>query len=566
MIIKTWDLINSIMELCGLNFCEKITFLIVVRTTTNLNLGTPQYDTFWGVCDKYIYDFNYDDFCAEALLKKLKFLHDDVVLRGTELYRNTYLLCSLLCTKSVIEKYLANLQVAEIEYKVFTRERLVPFFGNNFRQVIVHLCDLFTSSDKAEQKSRIIALMQHTEPDSIYNITINGARAILFNSIYKNFVGENIFSNFGIEPISGNPTHSITRILLSYLYWDKVRYCFQNEGNVKNYHGVGLKTLINTFKYFYPEDKMEEFANQIYKSSPFHKGDDDKIIHLSKWSYLLIINGISSDISNEEFFEGIKQCLEGRPTQIDKAQVYLSEAGLCYVTSTSIQFEFFNSRNLGSSMPLFMVDNEFSNILETYRFESIIEQNYEDVKNFVYGMFGNGRNACVLFGHEKDFCSFKAANKNQALAKFNLFACSMFIRYLEVTSTIIEAINYIDRYRQYLFYSFGDERANSVLLKQLKSYCEMLTCVRDTSHLLDGKNDCGDFDEKKYSSLFLSVDSGPNGKVLKNAGLNRNPYKAFYFERDHEECVFKALQYELEKNTGMSLFEICKNELYNHNE
>lgn len=553
VITKTWYFINKICTHLKVSFCNKITCIIAVRTTTNLFLNEPQYQSFWGVDDKYIVDLQYEDFSAEALLRKLKFLADDEYLKNSILYEKVHLICSMLCSQRTINEFLNEKELTEVDYKIFTKEKLAPFFGNNFRQLISHLCELLSNQDVF---CRIKELLSLGEEESLYNITMNGIRGIMFNAIFKTFSQRDIFSYFGIDSISGRPTHSITRILLSFLYWDKIKFRLLNRGHIETYRGVSLKRIVDVFKFFYSGDEIREFARILYRLSPFHAYDATKTEKLAQWSYFITFSDIRSSISERKLYDIIQSYLTSGNCEfmdshqenynLDSIMLNLSEAGLCYVSSISYNFEFFNSRNRDLSTALFMFNNEKDNGFGTYKFDVVIRQNLCNLENFITGMIKNGKNSCYLYSNRKrkEDCILATQDK---FAGYSSFGCSLYIRYLDVISCVIEFINYISRYRQFLWYKFKDVDADNVLLDLIEQYAKPLNDIRQ------GYSQNKDFCEIFNGRISTQDDSG-----LREYGLIRGPQKCFYYEYNQEDLIFRAIKYERDNHTGKNLYDICK--------
>ena len=555
IITRTWTLLNNIfrVEAVDLKFTEKIYYLLVVRTTTEFP-EVPLYiahdDVFWGSSEDYIYDLNYNDFCAKALLKKLKFLYDND-FRGTKLYKNAYLVCSLICTDAMIQRFLRGEQEENIDYKFFTREKLSRFFGNNYRQVITHISDLVT--DKKIQ-SRITSLLRLYEEDDS-DINTNGARNILFHYIFsklsRNRNGSSIFSYFGIDYISGEKKHSMTRIILSFLYWDMVKHNVRSKGG-NNYEGVQLKRLIDSFKYHYVDDEMEEFAKTIYKLSQLPNGAN-KAQMLSQWSYLIVIKNKAFD-SQVSFLEIIKSYLENNtlPDEVKNTKICLSDAGLCYMENIANQFEFYNSRKDNSNMlPLFMLDNT-KNDAGQYSFVEPINYNYNAVRDFAFGMINSGEKAC--FNYKKNSTESICYKEHLATDFYDIFNCALFIRYLEISSTIIEAINYINRYRLFLFKRFNDIKADTCLLNLISKYADLLKEVQNKNAMFN------DFIDKPYITLFK--DSKYKG-YLDEVGIKHYPQRAIYFENNGVDIIDKALESEKEFHLGRDLYNLCESIIIN---
>lgn len=534
IIYNTWNLLDEMADKLGIReqFFKRMTFIVSVRTTTDLYvMSSEQYDFFWGQNKKYLFDLHYNDFCAEALSKKLKFLNSRSELRKTKLHRCVELIYSMVCSTTTESTSL--IEHESIDFKYYTKHKLSPFFGNNFRQVVMQLCSCI---DDAERYLRVETLINSKEN---WNIVVNGARGILINSIIKNLSAQKTLDYFGIEHLNGTVSHSEMRILLSYLYWSRVQYCLKNK-SLKNYQGVSLKHILDIFHYVY-KDNISKFIKLIYNLSPFHHGDANKLSRLSELSYLIIINGMESDCSVPEF--------RRRVEEQDEITIDLSDAGLCYVTSFSTQFEFLNARQ--DCDALFMTELETNEIFKKYVFEEIILHNYESLDRYVKAMVKNGINGCVFSETDKDdMCQCKYIDWNNQEEIEKLLVCSKFIRYLEVSAAIIECINYVDRYRQFMFMKYKDNDINAKILDLLEKYANLLEYVRSQY------NTKNEYTDSVTSSIFFNNETFT---TLRNNNLIRLPHKAYFYEgKNGEDKIYKAINFEKEFNIGEDLFKICE--------
>lgn len=209
-----------------INTFNKIKFIICARTTTGLlavqnNIGT------WGNNDEYIIDIENNEFCAEALLKKLRYLHDRK-LKNNTLYATTRLICQLICGVYSTDKYLgieSHSSNRDYDYTEYAKKYLLPFFGNDYRLLVesICLCILDRNNNFAITKIKDLISDSIYATQTYYDISINGARNILWYLIFRHMVGNpanaqmNIFEYFGIQPIiEYKESHSITRIILSF--------------------------------------------------------------------------------------------------------------------------------------------------------------------------------------------------------------------------------------------------------------------------------------------------------------------------------------------------------------
>lgn len=549
VITRTHNFIGRIYRKIDPSFFLKINFILCVRTTTNICIDFPHDDMIWGNNKEFIHQLEYEDFCADALLKKLKFLGKTFELKESKLYQDLYLLCSLLCPQSVIKKYLENDTVEGTDYKIFARDHLAAFFGNNFRQVVSHLMPII-SDIKIRNKIWNLLIAENEEQSEKDNIQVNGARSILMHEIYKGFADEYIFSHFGIEKLSGFPTHSMLRVLLAFLYWDKYRYVSENSNS---YSGASLGKIVDVFKNIYTDNLMEEFIRLIYKVSPLSKEvTRDGTVAISSWSYLVVIDNKSNlniDISNISLIVDNYLLKKENEYQLRKIMISISDAGFSFFANTSNHFEFFNARNDLIKYSLFMYEKEKHSSKE-YEFQFLIKENIKTLKNYVNGML----DICVKKCHYKDKdkeCSYRdleecIISKYQNFKYNKIFLCSLFIRYSEVSSAVINAINYVDRYRRYLWIKYKDKNIDNKILTLIWKYGEILCDIRNK------------VTQYKYFEMIVTkiCDEKSNAHNIKF----RVPKQAYYFKKWRKDYLFDAIDF-LKKSTNekiKSVFEICE--------
>lgn len=550
IILRTHRFLNGIYNDLELDFCRKINFIISVRTTTNVCVDVPHNDTFWGMDGKYIHQLEYEDFCAEAILKKLKFLQIHPKLKETKLYQDLYLLCSLLCSQAVINDCLDEKKAVETDYRFFARERLAPFFGNNFRQVVAHLTPIVSQIDL---RDKIYELTINNNKNLDSDITVNGAREILMHNIYKGFMKNNIFSYFGIEYISGDATHSMIRVLLTFLYWDKYRFICDNA---TTYPGASLGKIIDIFSNFYSNELMEEFIHLIYKLSPFSRETTQGgALAISRWSYLIVINNrfnYNIEMSNISFM--VNEYLSNNDNyrhELRNIKVSISDAGFCFIANTANHFEFFNSRNEKIKYSLFMYEKEKNILSNEYDFQFVINENLITLRNYIDGMLDEGVSICHYKKDNRE-CSYcdleECINKNSEnrIKENRIFLCSLYLRYIEVSEAVIDAINYVDRYRRHLWSKFSDCEIDERILDLLKEYGVLLRKIRNKV--------------KKYtkfdiitSNLCLHNDNDINEKF-------RTPKQAYYFKKWRKDYLFDAIDFlkQAKDVKSQDIFNVCK--------
>lgn len=559
IIVNSWDCLKKVFSKNEslYNGFNKIKTVICARTTTGL-IATQNGVGAWGNNDEYIIDIENNDFYAEALLKKLKFIHNDD-LKSSILYRYTKLICQLICGVNNTDKYLGN-KVQENndspDITEFAKKYYAPFFGNDYRQLAACICGCILDSGNSLAVKKIEELIKQSasaKQKDLYRVSINGARNILWRLIFKYLVGipeisdTHIFEYFGIQSIQGNrEDHSLTRIILSYLYWHKVRYLVNNNWDASNYDGMPMEQLTSeVLNYFYDPEKI---AKSIYKLSNLCSvNDGKKLKKLNQYTYFVIINNpsIANDLSkgilpDYEEFVGVK--------------LKLSSAGVCYVHHVSSHYEFFSARDIDIvAKPLIMYEHVDEKCLEA------INNIYTRISNFVKGMIHNCEGCKSYRDKNNNECAFNLSCQGRFKLS-HIFKCNLFIRLLEVNATIISIIDYIDRYRQYLLLTEKNpmtrKTENEELLNEIRNFAGLFAT---TQKLI---NSSRNFPNNFYK--FIQCNIYPkyrnDSKQLESLGLYQtfSNSRLLYYTGNDGDLIFEAIDKEMNELSGKTLFEICE--------
>lgn len=560
IIVESWSFLKSVFR-CNealYNGFNKIKTVVCARTTTGL-IATQNGVGAWGNNDEYIIDIENNDFYAEALLKKLKYLHDHD-LKSSILYRNTKLICQLICGVNNTDKYLGN-KIQENndspDITEFAKKYYAPFFGNDYRQLAACICGCILDSGNSLAVKKLEDLIKQSvsaKHEDLYRVSINGARNILWRLIFKYLVGNpeisetHIFEYFGIQSIQGNKEdHSLTRILLSYLYWHNIRYLANNNWDASNYDGIPIEQLTSdVLNYFYDSEKI---AKSIYKLSNLCAiKDGNKQKKLNQYTYYININNHSiandlsnGNLSNHEKFVGVK--------------LKLSPAGVCYVHHVSSHFEFFSARDTElTANPLIMYEHVDDRCIQ------VINNIYTRVLNYVKGMINNCAEGCKLYRqiHHNE-CSFNLSS-NERFNLSHIFKCNLFVRVLEVNATIVSIIDYIDRYRQYLLLTEKNplirKTENEKLLNEIKNFAGLFTT---TQKLIKSSrsfpNNFYNFIQYKIYPKYRN-----DSKQMESLGLYQtfSNSRLLYYTGNKKDLIFEAIEKELNELSGKTLFEICE--------
>lgn len=495
----------------SINFMLDYTFIFCVRPTTNFALCSIQNypENVFGQNDEYIIERQYYDFTPEALLKKLKFLYTNNI-KG-ELFEEVKKITMLLIPQNIIEKYLRefNYQFNDDDVKLFTAKKYLPFFNNNFRNAIFSLNSLYKRNDNNEEQTWMEQVLSLAQPinTEIKPVSINLSRMIIFKNIYDTFRKSGYFEAFGIKLIDGKAAFSLTRILLSYLYWNKCRCS-------SSYEGITLSEIINFFEKTYSK---EEIISSLCQLSKDISTDPQKEKALQEWGELIEFNkGI-------ECTTNIKKVI--KKSNIQNIIVKITPAGQNFVEFTSVQFEFFSSRILGIPLkPLVLYSDNLNEENNIFDFEIVIDKVYDAVYNFSLG---------IKKGIEK--VSTIKSDENSFKIDFQIFIISQ-----ELYAVISECINYIDRFRRVLFQKTKNVKANEVLLDKIVKFNGLFDQIEGNNTHRIHSIVC--FGERNISKPYFSLDISQEQFEEKVKELVKR------FQRDYNNDLINASIYDLIKN------------------
>lgn len=447
-------------------FFTKFTFVFVLRTSTFFRFGSLQVDMLrGGAFNKQIKFF---DFTLEAMLKKLKFLQKIKDYQNSVLYKELYLLLCILVPSQLIDKYMNNdLEGIDFNYRYFASHRLIPLFNNDFRKTVDYL---YRAVMDDELYDKIIGKLKIVDSylGNSYDCGINGIRMGIIRFIFNDLRINQYFEKIGFPGLSGNEEHSMTRILLSFLYWDEIKSIATH--NEKIYKGVSLDRIFNIFKYFCD---INQIIQMLYDLSVYVNNDFDRKEALDAWGNLITFTNLQNDIKSFEFYESASKLTyennQESEIALDKVFVKLSDAGMCFSQYYSRNIEFIMSRSKSGAdvQSLFFIDN-------VNDIRKILSEYYNIIINCIEKMIGRCEPICTLYGHEKRECVLYSNSKD----KYSLFSCSLFIRYQECLDLIREALNYIDRYRIVIYDNNGDEEIKKEIVNQLRKFYGLYTYTR----------------------------------------------------------------------------------------
>lgn len=532
------------------NFFTKFTFVVVLRTSTLIPFSNLQSDMWAG--ERFVKKIKYFDFTEEALLKKLKFLQKIPNYKDTLLFKMLYIVVSIMLPTNSIDEYLQSGVLTDSSYRYFTSKRILPLFNNNYRQT---MRNLYGSITNEERKPTIFSMLMELKglESSAYDYFVNGIRMALVRDIFNRLRTHNYFSEIGFSELSGTERHSMTRMVLGYLYWDEVRNIV--KGGENTYTGVELDVIANTFRYFC---KHDELVKILYGLSIYCKRNNKKEAALYEWGNLLVFNNLDVDLTEKEFREVVSKYLANGSVEIEigdivlnlkKVTIRLSDAGMCFTQYYIRSIEFLMSRSVTSSnwSSLFLMKEG-----------DVIKASLEDVYAIMFNCINKLTNGCehmcVFYGKEKKECVYKKIAKGSGL---NILSCSLFIRYQECLDMVREAIDYIDRYRIVMYRKLKNDDLNALILSQISKYYglynEIIRAMKESANSEELTKFMSNWE---YPNNFKLNDLiGEKIKSSKRVHRNR-PIQAYYARND--ENIDKAIEY-VRAHPLERLYEIMKN-------
>lgn len=548
-------------------FFTKFECIIALRTRTAIALYDQQR------ADENIifkaYDLGTPDIFDSVLLAKYKFLYDlDYIsqgwLRSTQLYSSVEHICRFFFPKAEIDKYLKNNEGLVENKKVFITKKFAPFFAYDFRRMSKEVATVLDSSNQYSE--RVKFLLDSNNPEGI-----NGARMILFRLVFDDFVHEGVFNAFGFSQLDGKKTHSISRSILLYLFYNR-----QEK--------ISLEELLRVFVRIY-KDKPREFSNSFWCLSQFNdKSENTTIPPIEIWGNLLEFKNAKKTISEsslfdlvEHFFKKPSSAYQLNEKKIADIEVNITETGKCFISYISKQFEFFASRSLTTHSALFAF--EITNKDSVDNVVSYINDMYMAIKAYATAMIRNGKKICQYFGGKlKSNCPIgKSVVQNER-------HCSFFQRAQEVWGLLKEIINYIDRYRLFVIYEiknqteiesplelikyFNEKILNEIkkfsnLLSEQRAYALQMNCSSPISNLVKVNLPKivapSPYDVYKNTNKVKELDDFDEDRNLA-ALTNYEVYtSAYYFYAQKKESIEDAITKCLsEQQMEKSIYNICK--------
>lgn len=466
-------------------FFLKFTFVLSIRTSTFGFIGNRQSQWIWDYGRNAI-DLMYEDFSVESLLKKLLYLKQNGLVKS-KLYSRLYTLLELLLPKRVIANYLEkqeytpaedlahpeNERNEELTIRHFASDRLLPLYNNDFRRAMDSVCSAIFNRDDCDKIVDFIHTAQ-CAPAITYSNDIYGARMIIMRSIFDDLNFSGCFEEVGFRklPIIDDEPTSITRSLLSYLYWHQVVYLSQAERG--KYAGISLLNLMESFKHFIDStNSKENFAGILFALSNFAVSNENFFRTATTWANLISFDYKKRITGNyvltfSTLSSAINDCINGKPS-FDAQEIYvrLSDAGICFVRHYMDSYEFLCARMRGSYVnALFCMEAEDE-------IKDQLEKMYQVLLTCVHKLLGSCEETCNLYQegtqHSCFFDELGEAYSHKGIVKAML-SCSLFIRCQECSEMIRNAINYIDRFRVHHFSVYKNQRTNEQILSYLGRY------------------------------------------------------------------------------------------------
>lgn len=536
------------------NFYEKFTLIVVLRTSTLIPFGNLQTDMWLG--ERFIRQLKYFDFTEEALLKKLRFLQKITGYKNSILYKRLYAIVSVLLPTNKIDEYLKTGTLADIKYRYFTSQRILPLFNNDYRKTMRNVYNSIINEERYPTIYSMIMELRGLD-GATYDYFVNGIRMALIRDVFNRLRIHDYFEEIGFSSLSGVEEYSMTRLVLSYLYWNEVYHITDDCSTT--YIGTELSEIAGTFKYFCSHEKL---VNILYCLSIYSNKNRRKGAALHEWGNLLIFNNLNVDLTQSEFNEVIKQYLNTGKVEVEigeiklnlqKVNVRLSDAGMCFTQHYIRSFEFLMSRTKrGTNLPALFLMRKNSIIVES------LNDIYEIIKNCIDKLINGCGHICVLYGKEKKECAYHKAPKGET--NLHVTSCSLFIRYQECLDMVREAIDYIDRYRVITYRRVNNDSLNEILMNQIKQYFglydEIIKTIKTRTHTpeLEEFLEIWEYPHNQKLNELLSEKIKLSGRITKV-----RPIQTYYAKSD--ENIQSAIEYA-HKYPTKRIYEIIAKDLY----
>lgn len=258
----------------------------------------------------------------------------------------------------------------------FVNTKFKQMFNFNYRACIDELSRL----NGNDLSKKIEPLISHVPPvdadpddDNYEFVTHSGASSLFLRAVLDDFDSTNLFEEYQLVEIENTLNKnlselpitkltSLTRIILTYLYNDKIK-----KANTKSEKGVSLSSIFDYFENIYTPHEITEIVIKLQgKNRKWRRPIFVKRIDLEKWKTSDISEALSRmrDLYIHDKAQGMVIFSD------EYAEIEICDAGMTYVDFISAHFEFFSLRKKGLD-PLFSVVNPVSEG-EGFLFESII--------------------------------------------------------------------------------------------------------------------------------------------------------------------------------------------------
>lgn len=449
-------------------FFTNFSFVIPVRTATCLSLvnsfGT-QGTEIMGENYDYIFSLPVYDFSLHALLKKMYFLANNLGKDYNEVSKSDlFVACmgivSTLIPKQIIEQYLINritIDEAVEKIRYFAEQRLLPLLNYDYRSAIDKLIQLSRreNQDDFYGLQRIENEIQENKDVSI-EYAANGKNMIVARTIFNIFRRTKLLDEIGYTAFDSDHQPGIARTMFNFLYYKemisryKSRYQRSQNKMDGEYEGIYFNELLDRLKPF-AKDDISRLAEILFSVSALNSGS----VFSRVWTNLIVLKGLKQRMTSNDFRNMISEYYSSDENSVQHKKlkekfkewtVKLSDAGMCFTSWGSKQFEFLLAR----------VPDHNGNALFAYDAYTQLD----DVKDVCRSVYRIIKEEAIgkLVRYCLDGCAFCSDIKNTAYeyCRFdtNLLECSLFQRYQECVFLIIDSIDYVDRYRIYT-YQYG---------------------------------------------------------------------------------------------------------------
>lgn len=554
-------------------FFTNYTFVLMIRTANSVYLKSflPQHGQ-----NSYIHSLQGQDFLIQAILKKLRYIatlrnlyHQKTGknVRDTRTYKTIFSLLQLFLPEKTIKEFIDGDETSIDSFwegdqrgSTFVERMAMPLFNYDYRNTISILMSIVLHNDSVSHAEKVNSIVSRAKDLEIRTAGANGIHMILLRGVYQQLHDMKVFRKIGLLDIGRRSPEefSITRAILVTLYWQTVKDSYMPDESAE----VKLSDFFSIMKYYYTSDAAE-FVKGVFLLSQLRgyteEEQSDKRLIFENWTNLILIADLPANYGIKKLSGIFKAIANGEKSlEARQASIKLTPAGSYFVRSGLSQFEFVLSRGTRYTLPLFAYPLNSEKDLSTIEKACNLVEN--TVKAGILAFMRRSFESCFLFKHntpqtvfcvKKEKCSYATEERRP---RKKLLDCSLYQRYNEGLLTIVDCIDYIDRYRIYVYYMLSDnsslqQATNSCLLSIICKFGEQFNYLKGdiATHFRNGAmKTYGDFmmdfiNLSKNIGIELFWDNQENDENDNRDSIIRCPRRCQHYFMNDDGRVFNRI-------------------------